>query len=281
MNKYFLDDRLFRLIGNGFFAVNKIKNVTSAKVLERLKEVIVNGLETPEDERVHPLRMGHGGTLDITATGVLVVGICNGCKVLPTMLHGTKCYSVTARLGIATDTYNDTGAVVKETPYEHVSWKQLEKALCQFKGHIMQTPPAYSAIKRGGVRMSDLIRTGQPVELSPRKVTCYSIRCLDFRPPYFSLEVNCGKGFYIRSLIHDLGIAVGSSAHVTELTRLSNGPFKLSECMQLEDCSLEDIINHINRARCRHRKLTEQINNYLRNHRKEQFERDKENCIYY
>nr|CAD7606747.1 unnamed protein product [Timema genevievae] len=181
--------------------------------------------------RPQPLKLGHGGTLDHTATGVL--GVCWGCKVLPKLLSGDKKYFVRGRFGTATDTYNEAGTTTKEATFDHITEEMVTATLKTFVGHVLQTPPKYSALKRDGIRLAELTRQGVDIIVRPRYVDCYSISCLQFSPPDFSLEVSCGGGYYIRSLVHDLGepepvphyLGLGSCAHVTQLHRLQHGPF--------------------------------------------------------
>ncbi|CAG7714502.1 unnamed protein product [Allacma fusca] len=231
------------LLRSGIFAVNKIKGVTSAETLNRLKVIIRDGLE-PEFHG-YPLRMGHGGTLDLSAVGVLVVGVNWGCKKLPSMLHGSKSYVVVGQLGIATDTYNETGQVIDELPCAHVKEKDLQDALKTFVGDIWQTPPVYSALKLNRRRYSDLAREGIQVTPKERKVRCYSAECTDFSPPFFTLHVRCGGGFYIRSLVHDLGKALNTCAYVRQLQRIQQGPFTLHDCLSENEWTTGNILNSI------------------------------------
>jgi len=234
------------LLLRGVFAVNKIKYLTSVEVLETIKEIFLKGVWP----RVHPksLKVGHGGTLDHTATGILVIGVGFGCKVLPKLLHGNKKYRVTGRLGIATDTYNETGCITRECSYSHISRRMLEDTMSRFHGEILQTPPLYSALKLHGHRVADLTRAGVSVEMRPRPVTCHTIRCLEFSPPFFTLEVHCGGGFYVRSLVHDLGKVLGSCAHVTELHRFQQDPFMEQDMLDSSDWTMQNILTAIQKA---------------------------------
>uniref|UniRef100_A0A4W3IJ22 tRNA pseudouridine(55) synthase n=3 Tax=Callorhinchus milii TaxID=7868 RepID=A0A4W3IJ22_CALMI len=176
------------------------------------------------------LKMGHGGTLDSAATGVLVVGIGNGTKMLSAMLSGSKKYTTVGEFGKATDTLDTIGKVTEEKPYDHITKEDLENALEKFKGNIMQAPPLYSALKKGGQRLSCLARKGEAVEARPaRPVVVHSLSVQDFSPPLFTLEIECGGGFYVRSLVSDLGKELSSCAHVKELERTKQGPFTLEE----------------------------------------------------
>ncbi|XP_062436427.1 pseudouridylate synthase TRUB1 isoform X2 [Rhea pennata] len=199
--------RLFSL--SGLFAVYKPKGPTSAGVLNRLKERLLAeaGVQTNRNKRKKQiLKIGHGGTLDSAATGVLVVGIGKGTKMLRAILAGSKKYTAIGRLGKATDTLDATGRVTEEKPYDKITKGDLENVLQKFTGDIMQVPPLYSALKKDGQRLSCLIKRGEAVEAKPaRPVRVYSLSLQHFQPPLFTLDVECGGGFYVRSLVSDIG----------------------------------------------------------------------------
>ncbi|XP_074401382.1 pseudouridylate synthase TRUB1 isoform X2 [Zonotrichia albicollis] len=199
-------DKLFSL--SGLFAVRKPKGPTSAAVLNLLKERLLAeaGVQTNGNKRNQVLKIGHGGTLDSAATGVLVVGIGKGTKMLGTMLAGSKKYTAIGMLGKATDTLDATGKVTEEKPYDQVTKGDLENVLQKFTGDIMQVPPLYSALKKDGERLSTLMKRGEAVEAKPaRPVRVYSLSLQQFQPPLFTLDVECGGGFYVRSLVNDIG----------------------------------------------------------------------------
>ncbi|XP_028845018.1 pseudouridylate synthase TRUB1 [Denticeps clupeoides] len=225
---------------NGMFAIYKKQGPTSADVLYSLKERLMKEAGAanfnPRKRRKNCLKIGHGGTLDSAASGVLVVGIGNGTKMLTTMLAGSKKYTAVGELGKATDTFDATGSVVQEKAYDHVTRETMEEELKKFTGEIMQVPPIYSALKKDGKRMSVLLKQGQKVEAKPaRPVTVYNLALTDFSPPLFTLEVECGGGFYIRSLVDDLGKSLSSCAHVRELVRTKQGQFTLQEHVLKEE----------------------------------------------
>ncbi|KDR08710.1 putative tRNA pseudouridine synthase 1 [Zootermopsis nevadensis] len=128
----------------------------------------------------------------------------------------------------------------------------LEEALSRFHGEILQTPPLYSALKLHGYRLADLTRAGVKVEVRPRPVTCHAIQCVQFSPPSFTLEVHCGGGFYIRSLVHDLGNALGSCAHVRELHRYQQGPFTEQDMLDSNEWTMQNILIAIQKAKETH-----------------------------
>ncbi|XP_034563660.1 probable tRNA pseudouridine synthase 1 [Notolabrus celidotus] len=233
---------------NGLFAIYKKKGPTSADVLNTLKETLLKeaGVKNPNPRKrkKQSLKMGHGGTLDSSACGVLVVGVGNGTKMLSTMLAGSKKYVAVGELGKATDTLDASGSVVLEKDFEHVTRSDFEEKLKAFTGDIMQVPPLYSALKQDGQRLSVMLMKGQKVEAKPaRPVTVYNLTLQEFKPPLFTLDIECGGGFYVRSLVDDLGKALSSCAHVKELTRTKQGQFTLEEhALPEEKWTLEQIL---------------------------------------
>ncbi|XP_052038681.1 pseudouridylate synthase TRUB1 isoform X2 [Apodemus sylvaticus] len=213
---------------SGVFAVHKPKGPTSAELLNRLKEKLLAEAGMPSPERnkrqKQTLKVGHGGTLDSAAQGVLVVGIGRGTKMLTSMLSGSKRYIAIGELGKATDTLDSTGKVTEEKPYDKITQEDIEGILQKFTGNIMQVPPLYSALKKDGQRLSTLMKRGKVVEARPaRPVTVHSISLLEFQPPFFTLELS-------------------SCASVLELTRTKQGPFTLAQHALPEDrWTIDDI----------------------------------------
>lgn len=239
---------------SGVFAVHKPKGPTSAELLNRLKEKLLAeaGMPSPEwnKRQKQTLKVGHGGTLDSAAQGVLVVGIGRGTKMLTSMLSGSKRYITIGELGKATDTLDSTGKVTEEKPYDKITREDIEGILQKFTGNIMQVPPLYSALKKDGQRLSTLMKKGKVVEARPaRPVTVHSISLLKFQPPFFTLDVECGGGFYIRSLVSDIGKELSSCASVLELTRTKQGPFTLAQHALPEDrWTIDDIEQSLERC---------------------------------
>ncbi len=178
-------------------------------------------------------RVGHAGTLDPMATGVLLVCLGQGTRVVEFLSEHDKKYRARVRLGIETDTYDATGAVVAEGAVT-ATREQIESALRAFVGKLSQMPPAYSAIKQNGVPLYKLARQGKPVHTAPRAVEIFSIDLRDVTLPEIEFDVHCSKGTYIRSLAHDLGAALGCGAHLTALTRLASGHFALADAHTLD-----------------------------------------------
>uniref|UniRef100_A0A3Q2Y9V7 Pseudouridylate synthase TRUB1 n=2 Tax=Hippocampus comes TaxID=109280 RepID=A0A3Q2Y9V7_HIPCM len=236
---------------NGLFAIYKKQGPTSADVLNKLKETLLKeaGVQNPNPRKrkKQSLKMGHGGTLDSAASGVLVVGVGNGTKMLSTMLAGSKKYTAVAELGQATDTLDATGSVTDEKDFQHITKFDVEEKLNNFVGNIMQVPPLYSALKKDGQRMSVLLKKGEKVEAKPaRSVTVYNLTLQEFKPPFFTLDIECGGGFYVRSLVDDLGKALSSCAHVKELVRTKQGQFTLEEhALHEEQWTLEHVLKSL------------------------------------
>lgn len=180
-------------------------------------------------------RIGHTGTLDPMASGVLVLCLGLATRLVEYYQGQPKRYLADVILGQATDTYDVTGQVTETAPVPPLNEEQIEAALESFRGEILQRPPAFSAIKQGGESVHRRARRGETVELAPRPVTIYRLELLAFEPPdRLRLQVACSAGTYIRSLAHDLGRALGTVAHLTRLRREAVGPFTLASAHPLE-----------------------------------------------
>lgn len=179
-------------------------------------------------------RVGHAGTLDPLATGVLLVCIGRATRLAEYLMEGRKVYRARVRLGITTDTYDAEGQVVRETLVT-VDRAQVEAALAQFRGPILQLPPMYSALKYRGTPLHRLARRGIEVERTPRQVEVYHLELSAWEPPYCTLEVICSGGTYVRVLAHDLGQLLGCGAHLAALTRLASGEFSVEQAVTIEE----------------------------------------------
>lgn len=185
-------------------------------------------------------RVGHAGTLDPEATGVLPVCLGRATRVIEFLAEATKAYQAQIELGIATDTYDASGKVIHKGDPSGVSREQLESALASFSGLIQQTPPMYSAAKHEGKRLYQLARAGIEVERKSRPARIYQIGLIEWQPPLVTIEVVCGRGTYIRSLAHDLGQALGCGATLSQLVRLRYGIFEIKDAvspLELEQAS--------------------------------------------
>lgn len=178
-------------------------------------------------------RVGHAGTLDPLATGVLVICVGNAVRLSEYLIEHDKTYRARVRMGVETDTFDASGKITS-TQAVNVSRHQVEDALASFVGKISQVPPSHSAVQRDGVRAYKLARQGVVMEMEPRPVEIYSIRFLEFDGSEAEFEVHCSKGTYIRSLAHDLGATLGTGAHLTALRRLASGDFTLEQSVTID-----------------------------------------------
>jgi len=183
-------------------------------------------------------RVGHAGTLDPAATGVLPVCLGQATRIVEFLVDATKVYRAQIELGVATDTYDASGNITYKGDPSGISQEQLESAFTAFCGLIQQTPPMYSAVKHHGKPLYQLARAGIKVERKSRLTKIYHLELIDWQPPVVTIEVVCGKGTYIRSLAHDLGQALGCGANLKSLVRLRCGFFDIKDSvsvLQLED----------------------------------------------
>lgn len=178
-------------------------------------------------------RVGHSGTLDPMATGVLLICVGQAVRVSEYLIDHDKKYRARVRLGIETDSYDATGAIVAQREVI-ATREQIITALASFVGKLAQMPPAYSAIKKDGVPHYKLARRGEHVETQPRDVEIYSIDLRDATLPDVEFDVHCSKGTYIRSLAHDLGEKLGCGGHLTALTRTAVGRFSIDDAVSLD-----------------------------------------------
>jgi tRNA pseudouridine55 synthase len=180
-------------------------------------------------------KAGHAGTLDPAASGVLLVLLGQAVRISEYLMELPKTYRAVVRLGVATETYDAEGAPTHVAETVDVPREEVERALAGFVGEIEQTPPAFSAVKVEGERAYRLAREGAVVALAARRARTYAIRLLGFEPPDVEIEVECGKGTYIRSLAHDLGQALGCGGHLASLVRTRVGPFTVESSVSLAE----------------------------------------------
>ena len=206
---------------NGLILLDKPEGFTSFKAAAVLRRIY--GTK----------RVGHTGTLDPMATGVLPIMIGRATRLCSLVLESDKRYTATVRLGITTDSLDITGEVLSESEV-NVSNEQLNEALAHFQGEYDQIPPMFSAIKKDGVRLYDLARQGKEVERTPRRIKIHEINLLERNGNEFKIDVLCSKGTYIRSLADDLGKFLGCGACLTALRRTKTAQFNISQCVTLE-----------------------------------------------
>ncbi len=205
---------------SGVLVVDKPVGITSHDVVQAIR----NGT------RIR--RVGHTGTLDPRASGVLVVLIGPAVRLSEYVSASDKRYQAVIELGVSTDTYDLEGTVTRRAPVE-ISYEELEEALNGFVGEFEQKPPAYSAIKVNGKRAYELARKGEEVDLEPRMITVSEIELLDWDAPELVIDIQCSSGTYIRSLANDLGEKLGCGATLTGLRRTKNGRFGLRDAVPL------------------------------------------------
>ena len=216
---------------NGFLIVNKPAGITSFDVIEKLRKI------------THVRRIGHGGTLDPFATGVLVIAIGKKSTTrLSEFLGGDKTYRAVLKLGEISDTYDRDGVITPVYSGEAVELDMIKKVVQYFVGEIEQIPPKYSAIKIKGKHAYSYARQGLELKLEPRKVRIYSLDVLRYEWPELEIRVKCGKGTYIRSLAYDIGQKLETGAYLKELEREQASEFVLSQAIKLDDLrSREDV----------------------------------------
>ena len=205
---------------NGIVIIDKPQGWTSQDVTARLRRVF------------NTRRIGHGGTLDPMATGVLPVFVDRATRGVEFFEHAEKTYEATLRLGLTTDTEDTSGTVLTEQPV-CLSEAEFLAVLPQFRGEILQVPPMYSALKVNGQKLVDLARKGKEVERQPRPITIHELTCLDFDGQNARLRVRCSKGTYIRTLCKDIGQALGCGGCMAALRRVQAGEYTIDEAVPL------------------------------------------------
>lgn len=209
----------------GVININKPADWTSQDVCSKLRG------------RLGVKRIGHTGTLDPMATGVLPICIGNATKIIEYYDHDCKSYHATMQLGIVTDTLDITGEVLTRNDFSNISKASVEAVFNAYKGNISQIPPKYSAIRINGQRAYDLAREGKEVNIKPRNISIYSngITKLDAENGVIEFDVTCSKGTYIRTMIDDIGRELGCGATMTALVRTASGMFNLDNAITLDD----------------------------------------------
>ena len=207
---------------NGIVIVDKPEGWTSQDVVSKLRGVL------------QTRRIGHGGTLDPMATGVLPVFVGRATRAVEFFEHAEKTYEATLQLGITTDTEDITGTVLEENPVS-VTKTQFLSVLEQFKGEIQQIPPMYSALKVNGQKLYQLARRGKEVERQPRTITIHQLELVEFTGSAARIQVRCSKGTYIRTLCKDIGQALGCGGCMAALRRVAAGAYPIEEAVPLAD----------------------------------------------
>ncbi|MEN8097907.1 MAG: tRNA pseudouridine(55) synthase TruB [Chloroflexota bacterium] len=217
---------------NGILNINKPKGMTSHDVVNRVRRI------------TSIRRIGHAGTLDPMATGVLVLCVGRATRLSEYLSKADKNYCAVVKLGVETDTYDAEGEVISSSSTV-IQREQVETALDRFRGTIAQVPPMYSAVKHKGQPLYRLARRGVTIKRKPRSTVVHHLEITSWDPPFFGLEVTCSSGTYVRSLAHDLGQQLQVGAHLTELVRVSSGQLSLEKAVTLEELVSGDWTRHL------------------------------------
>jgi tRNA pseudouridine55 synthase len=208
---------------NGVIVISKGEGITSTRVVERVKRAL------------KVKKAGHLGTLDPMAKGVLPICVGKATKLAPFLMEHEKEYLATIKLGISTDTYDREGEVLKERPVGEISEETIEGILERFRGEIEQIPPMYSAQRHHGERLYKLARKGEVVERAPKRVVVHRLDLIKVEEDLIYLSICCGKGFYLRTLAHDIGELLGVGGTLWDLVRTSACRFTLHEAIGLDE----------------------------------------------
>lgn len=237
LNQYLQLDPSADLRLGHIFLINKPLGWTSANAVSKCRHLLNHVLGYKR------IRVGHAGTLDPLATGLLTLCIGRATRLAATLQELNKTYEAEITIGASTPSYDLETQPQDHKPYKHITQSLFEQTLKSFLGEQLQTPPAFSAKRIDGTRAYKLARKGQVAEVKPAPITIYQIQLLAFDPPRITLSVTCSKGTYIRSLAHDLGQKLGTGAHLTALCRTSIGPLSLGNALSIKD--LEQLLNTI------------------------------------
>ena len=218
---------------NGVLNIFKPKGMSSFDAVRVVKKVAGTG------------KVGHTGTLDPEATGVLPICIGKATKIIDYIMDSEKVYEVTLKLGIRTTTYDLEGEVLEERDPSHLTEEEILNAINSFKGEYSQIPPMYSALKQNGVRLYELARKGIEVERKGRLVNIYNLEDIKINNPYISMKVACSKGTYIRSLCYDIGEKLGVFATMTQLNRAKTSVFSQEKSININELTKENINDYI------------------------------------
>ena len=206
---------------DGLLVVDKPSGPTSAAVVAAVRRL------------TGAAKVGHAGTLDPMATGLLLVCLGEGTKTVPWLMDAPKTYEATVLLGVETDTLDADGEEVARNAVPELAPAEVAGLLARFEGDIEQVPPVYSALRRDGERLHEKARRGEDVDLAPRTVRAYDLTLVELAPPVLELRVTCGKGFYVRSLARDIGAELGCGAHLTALRRTASAGFDVAAAFAL------------------------------------------------
>jgi tRNA pseudouridine 55 synthase len=220
------------------FYINKPLNWTSFNVVNKIRWKLQKTM------KIKKIKVGHAGTLDPLATGVMILCTGKATKRIEEFQYQTKEYIATLKFGETTPSFDLELPVDNTYPVEHITRETVEEVIPQFKGEIWQVPPVYSAVKIDGKRAYDYARKGEEVEIQPKLLAIDEIEILNCDLPYLTLRIVCSKGTYIRALARDIGLALNSGAHLTALCRTRIGEVTLNHCSEIDEL-IEKIENEL------------------------------------
>ena len=243
-------------IPDSILLIDKSTGISSYDIIRKIKTAFRT--DAPKAER-QLQKIGHAGTLDPIATGLVIILINGGTKRSDSFLTLDKCYDATLFIGSSTDSYDSTGKILESKELcagyfdDPEKLSELKRAVESFTGEIMQEPPMFSALKKNSVPLYKLARNGVTVPREKRLCKIYSIEMMDEKPSYdealkgfnFSFRVSCSKGTYIRSLCYDIGVKLAIPCHMSGLRRVSVGKYNISEALKIADISKETVLNKI------------------------------------
>lgn len=218
---------------NGIINVYKPEGITSFDVVRVIKKV------------ANTSKVGHTGTLDPLAKGVLPICMGKGTKLVDYIMEGNKVYKAQLKLGEITDTYDREGKILESKSYSNLTEKKIIEVMNSFKKQYDQIPPMYSALKVNGQRLYDLARKGIEVERKGRPVTIYEVEILNIDIPFVDFRVKCSKGTYIRSICYDIGGELGCGAYMTKLEREASGAFNIENSIKLENLTCDNFSENL------------------------------------
>lgn len=248
---------------NGIFLINKEANWTSFDICAKVKRLF------------NTKKVGHSGTLDPFAEGLMIVCLGQATKIIPFLEHYNKTYLATIKLGEETDTLDNTGNIIDKKNVLNYSLEEIKNVLNSFLGKSQQIPPMYSALKHDGVPLYCLARDGLEIERKPRDIEIYSIELIDYNKPYLTFKCKVSKGTYIRTLAKDIAFKLSTVGHLVKLKRTNIDKFDLSMAKKVNDLTINDSISIIKMLNLPTLKVNQEIEKKIRNGNKLFFNAEK------
>lgn len=248
---------------NGIFLINKETNWTSFDICAKIRRTF------------NTKKVGHSGTLDPFAEGLMIVCLGQATKIIPFLEHYNKTYEATIKLGEETDTLDNTGNIIDKKEVLDYSLEEISHVLNSFLGKSQQIPPMYSALKHDGVPLYSLARNGLEIERKPRDIEIYSIELIDYNKPYLTFKCQVSKGTYIRTLAKDIALKLSTVGHLVKLKRTNIDKFDLSMAKKVNDLTINDSISIIKMLNLPTLKVNQEIEKKIRNGNKLSFNAKK------